>query len=313
MTGIVSKRVIGKYKGNRPGPLLVITAGMHGNEPAGILALELLFDMLENEPTKNPGFTYCGEVIGITGNLQACATGRRFISRDINRAWETCHVSEIRHTDKSLLKDEDLEMREIIDTISGEIARLSPDHLYLLDLHTTSADGGIFCIATDDTASISIAHDIHAPVILGLLKGLHGTTLHYFNENNLGIPATAIAFEGGKHDDPLSVNRCIAAVINLMRAIKVISPEDVENRHDLLLQTYASGLPDIVEVIYRHHVEDTAKWTMEPGYQNFRPVTKGEKLATYDGKLVFADCSGLILMPLYHHEGHDGFFIVREV
>lgn len=307
------RRVIGKYKGNKPGPLLVITAGMHGNEPAGIRALETLFTMLEEEPTKNPDFSYCGEIIGITGNIQACARGSRFVTKDINRAWEPGHVEHIRRADKSTLVDEDLEMREIIDTITSEIARLSPGQLYLMDLHTTSADGGIFCIATSARASIDIAHEIHAPVIIGLLNGLHGTTLHYFNENNLGIPATAIAFEGGRHSDPLSADRCIAAIINLMRAIKVIRPEDVENRHDNLLRQFSEGLPEIVEVIYKYHVEDNHKWKMLSGYYNFKPVSKGEQLANYDGKPVTADCDGYILMPLYHHEGHDGFFIVREV
>lgn len=285
---------------------------MHGNEPAGIRALETLFRMLEEEPIRNPDFTYCGEIIGITGNLRACKMGRRYISRDINRAWEVGHIKNIMQAEKASLIDEDLEMRDIIDTISTEISMLTPDHLYLLDLHTTSADGGIFCIATGEAESIRIAHEIHAPVILGLLQGISGTTLHFFNQNNLGIPATAIAFEGGKHDDPLSVNRCIAATINFMRAIRVIQPADVDNHHDELLKKYSEGLPDIVEVNFRHHVEDVAKWQMRPGYYNFRPVDKDEVLAMYDGLPVRAETDGLILMPLYHNEGHDGYFIVRQ-
>ena len=51
---------------------------------------------------------------------------------------------------------------------------------------------------------------------------------------------------------------------------------------------------------------------MRPGYYNFRPVDKDEVLAMYDGLPVRAETDGLILMPLYHNEGHDGYFIVRQ-
>ncbi len=39
-------RIIGKVKGYNKGPTLIFIAGMHGNEPAGILALR---DVLEKE------------------------------------------------------------------------------------------------------------------------------------------------------------------------------------------------------------------------------------------------------------------------
>jgi predicted deacylase len=32
-------RIIGEIKGTQPGPTLIFTAGIHGNEPSGIFAL----------------------------------------------------------------------------------------------------------------------------------------------------------------------------------------------------------------------------------------------------------------------------------
>ncbi len=305
-------RVIGKFKGTEPGPLLVITAAMHGNEPAGVRALDLLFKMLEVEPITNPDFIYKGEIIGIIGNLQAFHEGKRYIKKDLNRSWDVEHIEKVVKAEKSDLQDEDFEIRDILDTVYDEIIRVGPNKLYLLDLHTTSSDGGIFCIATHDTESISIAHEIHAPVIIGLLDGISGTTLHYFNTKNKGIETTSIAFEGGHHDDPQSVNRCIAATINFMRAIGVIRPEDVANRHDNLLQQYSKNLPLIVKVNYRYHVEDNKYFQMKPGYKNFQKISKGELLARYNGNDICAEFDGMILMPLYQHQGEDGFFIVTE-
>lgn len=309
---IMNNRIIGKYVGNAPGPLLVITAAMHGNEPAGVKALDLLFKMLEVEPITNPDFTYHGEIIGLIGNLSAFNNKKRFIQKDINRSWFPLHIDFIKSANKASLKDEDLEMREILDILIKELSETHAEKLYLLDLHTTSSDG-IFCIATNEIDSIKIGHEIHAPVILGLLNGIEGTSLHYFNQNNTGLPTTSIAFEGGHHDDPLSINRCIAATLNFMRSIGVVRPRDIENRHDQILKDYTAKLPQIVEVFYRFHVEDNDKWKMENGFKNFDWVTKGTFLATYDGQKVLSPFDAFLLMPLYQPQGHDGFFLAHEV
>ena len=44
------ERIIGKYTQGLPGPLLVCIGGMHGNERAGIRAIDLILKMLEVEP-----------------------------------------------------------------------------------------------------------------------------------------------------------------------------------------------------------------------------------------------------------------------
>ena len=307
------QRIIGKYKGSESGPLLIITAAMHGNEHAGVKALDLLFKMLEVEPIRNPDFTYKGEIIGLIGNVKAYGLKKRYISKDINRCWEPEFVQQLLKQDKTKLEDEDFEIRDILDIVYEEIGRVFPDKIYLLDLHTTSSDGGIFCIATLEPDSIEIANQIHAPVITGLLQGLTGTTLHYFNRTNKGIDTTAIAFEGGQHDDPLAVNRCIAATINFMRAVEVIYPHHVDNQHDQILQNYAKHHPKLVKVTYRFHVDDNEQWEMNPGYKNFQAVVKGEELAQYKGNKIYAPYDGLILMPLYQNQGNDGFFIAEII
>ena len=106
----MNNRVIGKYIGNASGPLLVITAAMHGNEPAGVKALDLLFKMLEVEPITNPDFVYHGEMIGLIGNLSAFNQKKRYIQKDINRSWLPKHINFIKSADISSLSDEDQEM-----------------------------------------------------------------------------------------------------------------------------------------------------------------------------------------------------------
>lgn len=307
------ERIIGKHTGPERGPLLICLAGMHGNEPAGIRALESLFQLLEVEPKVNPDFEFSGRIVGIRGNMQALARQQRFLKKDLNRQFTLQNVRRVKKSPPEQLKAEDLELRQLLETVEGEISDYQPECLYLLDLHTTTADGGIFAITTDDEKSVRIGVELHAPVITGMLQGLQGTTLHYFISENLGVPTVSITFEAGQHDDPLSVNRTIAAIVNCLRTIGCVKAEHVENRHDKLLQDYARYLPKVAHLIKAHRIQPEDGFTMLPGYQNFQKVKKGEVLA-YDRRgPIEAETDARVLMPHYQQQGDDGFFLVREV
>jgi succinylglutamate desuccinylase len=210
-------------------------------------------------------------------------------------------------------KAEDREIYELISLIRAEVAAYQPDRLIFLDIHTTTAFGGIFSIATDDPESVHLAVELHAPVITGMLNGIQGTTLHYFNEDNFQPGTVAVVFEAGQHEEVLSVNRAIAAITNLMRTIGCVNSDHVENRHDSLLIEYSEGLPKVAELITTHHIEPGDGFQMCPDYKNFQPVKKGETLAKDHNGTIIAPDDGLILMPLYQKQGEDGFFLVRQI
>lgn len=307
------ERIIGSYTEDRKGPLLVCLAGIHGNETAGIEALRLLFTLIENEPKVNPQFEFHGRMIGIAGNLKALRKKQRYLHRDLNRLWTKERVHHILQTPVHQLDAEEEEIYEILKVINREIKEYQPSKLVVLDLHTTTATGGIFTITADDHESVAMGTELHAPVVKGLIRSLKGTTLHYFNRLNIGIPTVAVTFESGQHEDPLSVNRAIAATINCMRTSGCVQAEHVENRHDALLIEYSRGLPKIADLIMRHSVEEGDEFVMEPGYKNFQRVQKGELLAKDQNGPIYAAEDGSILMPLYQKQGDDGFFLIRTV
>ena len=307
------KRLIGRHTGQEKGPLLICFGGMHGNEPAGIQALSILFKLLELEPESNPDFRFRGRIVGFKGNLRAIENGVRFLNRDLNRQWRPEVVEYVLNTPVSKLRHEELEILELHTAVMEEIQDYQPDEVIVLDLHTTTAYGGIFSIATDDPKSVNIAVELHAPVITGLLEGIQGTTLHYFNTENIGVETTTVCFESGQHEETLSVNRAIAAIINCMRTIGCVRSEDVENRHDALLIEYARGLPKVSELITTHSIEPEDHFRMVPDYKNFQKVKQGEILAFDRNGPIEAIEDGLILMPLYQKKGEDGFFLIRAV
>ena len=308
-----TKRIIGEYTEGKKGPLLICVAGMHGNEPAGIKALELMFKMIEIEPLTNPSFEFCGKLIGLRGNLKAIHLGKRFIETDLNREWTSENVARIKNTPPGQLKNEDLEVYEILSIIEEEIERYQPEKVVFLDLHTTTAFGGIFTISTDDPESVRIGVELHAPVIKGMLKGIEGTTLHYFNNDNFEPETVAVCFESGQHEEHLSVNRAIAAITNCMRTIGCVRADDVENRHDALLIEYSKDLPKVAELIMCHRIKNGDNFKMVPNYQNFQEVKEGELLAYDRYGPIYAEADGRILMPLYQKQGDDGFFLIRAV
>ncbi len=308
-----NERIILDYNGDHPGPLLIVFGAMHGNEPAGVKALELMAKMLEVEPITNPDFTFCGNMLGLIGNFRAYNEGKRYINRDLNRQWIKADIDQFKYDSYESLTPEQVEIIENLEIIEDYILRLKPEKIIVLDLHTTSSKGGIFTICTDDPESIKIAVELHAPVIKGLLSGLQGTSLHYFTTENLGIPTVGLTFESGQHDEALSVNRAIAALTNCMRTIGCVKAEHIENQHDSILIEYSRDLPKVAELIYRKDIKDSPYFEMLPDYQNFQKVYKGEIVAKdSDGDVEIIEDSH-ILMPLYQKQGEDGFFLIKSL
>lgn len=298
-------RVIGRYKGNSEGPLIIVLGAMHGNEPAGVSAIQEFFRLLNSESENQSGLLFHGEIVGIIGNIQAFQKGRRFIKYDLNRSWTQENINRINNSFTNNLKDEDLEMKEIIQLIFDIIEESKRKKMYVLDIHTTSSDSAIFSIPSLDPESQKLAQSIQAPVILGLTEDLSGTSLHYFNTSCQPIPTVAIGLESGHHADPESVQRGLSAIIQLLHHLEVYKSQSRATISQ-------SAQTEVFEVVYRHHVEDITQWRMLPGYHNFQFVRKEETLAIYRGEKIFCPCDGRLLMPLYQSQGQDGFFIIKE-
>lgn len=307
----MESRIIGRYQGAEPGPLLICIGGIHGNEKAGVFAIEEIFRLLEKEPAVNPGFRYHGELVGIRGNLAALASGNRFIHRDLNRMLSSGDLQNILAKDRADLLPEEKECLELIQTTEAIIAEAKPLFTLILDFHTTTADGGIFTICANDPKSRELALGLHAPVILGIAEGLKGTTIEYFNAPDR--QQFCIVFEAGTHDDPGSVHRSVAAIVNCMRSIGAVDPGDVDHRHDGLLISMAKGLPRVTILRYHYRLDGSENFVMREGFSNFQQVRKGEVLATNETGNIQAPIDGLILMPKYQPLGEDGFFIVEQM
>lgn len=312
-----NSRMIGRFGGNKPGALVLAFGAIHGNEPAGVRALEEVFRMLEYETENNPAFPFNGTLAGIIGNRWAYAAQKRFIEKDLNRQWTPENIERVKDADAASLHAEDREMCELLAIIRKEVETTQPEALILLDLHTTSAGGGIFSLPANNQASLRLAKSLAAPVVLGLADGIQGTLLHFAVEHQFANIAPkhimGIAFEAGQHNDPLSANRTIAVIINCLRAAGCIEMDAMRSPNETALNEYSASLPKVTKLRYAHSIRPVDHFRMRPGYINFQPVQRSEHLADDARGPIFSPDNGLILMPLYQSQGSDGFFIVQEM
>ena len=308
------QRLIGQRTGDKHGPLLLIFCQVHGNEPAGRLAVEELFKAIDEEYLKNPNFSFSGKILALCGNVQAARQGRRFLQRDLNRSWTAAQVAKVQAQKPQERQAEDLELYENLAFIQAELAAYQPSELVVLDLHTTTAHGGLFVIPSRSPRSRSLGLSMLAPVLHGFLDGLQGTSLHYFNETNFSLPTTAVCFEAGQHLAADSVSHSVSAIIRCFTAMGGFRPEDIETKHEELLRKNAQGLPREGRLVYRHAVQAQDNFAMRQDkiYRNFDPIAQGELLAYDKNGPIYASHQGYILMPLYQAQGEDGFFIIED-
>lgn len=301
--GIAVPRVLGRMGMEISGPTLVCVGGLHGNEPAGVLALGRVLARLA---TETAGLR--GRFIALSGNRRALARRRRYLVTDLNRHWTREQVERLRRAEGAL-EAEDAELREL-DTELEQIFTTAPGEVACFDLHTVSGPGRCFLTADKTRVNRELAVRFPIPIVLGLERELEGTLTRHLSAHgirNLGL-------ESGQHDDPSAVDRAEDAIWVALEIAGVLGPgsrEVAAARARLTAET--EGLPHVVELGHRHVITPGDGFRMLPGFSSFQPVEKGQVLARDRQGEVCAPFTGLILMPLYQELGEDGFFMVREV
>lgn len=303
--GEYRQRVIGLWRGIDAGPTLVCAGSMHGNEPSGVLALQrVLAGLEERQPRLR------GEFVAVAGNLGAMVLGQRYVAHDLNRHWLPGNIERVREAPLEELADEDLEMRELLDTLHDVFARARRE-VYFLDLHTSSAEGDAFVCIGDTMRNRAFAEAFCVPVILGLEEQIDGSLLEYVN--NLGH--VTVGVEGGQHGAAAAVDHHEALVCLALVNAGMLQESDVPriDEYRERLRQASHHLHGFMEVRYRHAIATHDEFRMEKGFCNFQPIEAGQLLARDRHGEIRAAESGRILLPLYQGQGSDGFFIAREV
>jgi len=297
-------RILGDFGSASAGPTLIAVGGLHGNEPAGVEGLRRVFARLERDRLPLPG-----RLVGLTGNRGALAQGQRYIDRDLNRVWLEKHLEFVRQGEE-ITTAEDHEVAEL-DAIFSRVLGETRGTAFVLDIHTTSGPGPAFSVLHDTLPNRRFARALPLPIALGLEEELNGTLTDHFTE----LGAIALSVETGQHDDPHSIDRAEAAIWIAMDVAGLL-PEGYQAELEearALLVLEGHGLPEAVEVRYRHAIRRGAHFRTYPGFSSFQQITAGQLIADEDDRPVATPMTGLLLMPLYQSKGDDGFFVTQPV
>jgi succinylglutamate desuccinylase len=304
-------RVLGVFP---PGPkrgstLLILVGGVHGNEPAGVRAIRRVFAELEQR-----NLELAGRVVGLVGNARALAEGRRYLARDLNRAWTEERLALLRASDAPVREAEELEQCALLEAFDEHMGA-GFERVVLLDLHSTSAGGAPFTIISDTLQNRPFACALPVPVLLGLEERVEGTLLAWFAD----LGHVALCLEGGQNEHSSTLDHHEAAIWITLVTAGLLPAECVPDfaAKRARLVNAARNLPAVVELRYRYGIPPGARFEMKAGYQNFQPVHRGEELARVDPgggvRAVQSPLSARLLMPRYQALGDDGFFLGREV
>jgi len=300
-----TSRIIGHISGKEKGPTLVFFAGIHGNEPSGVEALEKVFTQL-----KAAGQELKGSVYGIRGNMPALLQKKRYLVHDLNRIWTRSGIDEIEGKNELERSVEENELCAIHQLILEIFATQSPP-FYFVDFHTTSSPTLPFITINDALINRNFSRLFPVPVILGIEEYLEGPLLSYINQKGY----VSLGFESGQHFTEEAVTNTISFIWLAMIYCGILDSEqlpDYKKYHNQLSKA-AEGNTIFYEVIFRHCIEKSDKFEMLPGFRSFDKLTKGEAMASHNGQEINALKDTIVFMPLYQVQGEEGFFLIRPI
>ena len=297
---IVVKRVLGAVQGKNNAPTIIFFGGIHGNEVAGVIALQKVIAEIQKNKIQLEGNFYA-----ISGNIAALKINQRFVDVDLNRIWTK---EQLEATTKK--KHSEFAERDHIYYTIKEIVSIHNGPFYFIDLHTTSSETKPFITISDSLNNRRFSKIFSIPTVLGIEEYLDGPLLTFINE----FGHIALGFEAGEHYKEASVDNCIAFIWLAMEASGCIKKSEIKKYR--FYQHYVSLLfskQEFYEIDYKHHIQPSEHFKMLNGFTNFEPIHKEQNLADSNGKVVSAPINGNIFMPLYQEQGDDGFFIITKI
>lgn len=271
-----NKSIIVKQQGQKPGPTLVVMAGVHGNEKIGVEALK--------EATKTISVK-SGVVYYVIANPAALERGQRFVDMDLNRAFKNS---------KSLTARENKSYeRWLAKKLMPYLNKTDA----LLDLHsvpTAPATPFVIC----EKSGLDIARKLPFPVRSSGWGEIHpGSTDGYMNDRG----KIGLCVECGQYDDPQVLDRSLQSIKMFLALMGVIKGKEK-------ICDFADQRAVIVDYTYR--CENYFSLVRE--IPDFTPVRRGEMIGVDAKKKVKAPYDGVIvLVKETEKSGEEAFVMGR--
>ncbi|WP_340076315.1 succinylglutamate desuccinylase/aspartoacylase family protein [Leptobacterium sp. I13] len=300
------ERLLWKIDNSHNAPVIIFIGGIHGNEPAGVFALQNAKEKLKPQTEKIKGAVYA-----FSGNLKGLSKNQRYVDKDLNRLWTKESLQNIlakKEEEELVSEEKELielyhQIKSILDTHTGPF--------YFVDFHTTSSKTLPFITINDALINRKFSRQIPVPVVLGIEEYLEGPLLSYIN--SLGY--VSLGFESGQHDEVAAIENSEAFIFLTLVFAGCMKEEDIPNikKYYERLKIASEGKAVPFEVIYRYLIKPHELFKMKEGFKSFQPIKKRTLLAISNNEPVQAKQKGELFMPLYQQKGKDGFFIIKRI
>lgn len=310
---------IHQYAGLRPGPRLLVSAAVHGNETCGVAAIQRLLAALDGGAlTLLRGTLTCVPIV----NALAHRLGRREGDRNLNRNLRPPVVPQ-----------------DFEDRIAARLCPLLATHDVLLDLHSFRGQGRPFAMLgpRDNGGALEPFAHAEAEARLALAAGTTRIVEGWLSTYALGIERRmarvsdgsrraalqqdphygvgtteymrsqggyGITLECGQHADPDAPEFAYQAILRTLALLGMVDAAAASPRPAAppeLLQLY--------EVVDREDEGDR----FEQAWTSFDAVTQGQRIGTRaNGAPVLAPADGRIVFPAVDAApGTEWFYLAR--
>ena len=259
----------------KPGPNVLIMAGVHGREVCGVKALDELIPKIVPR---------IGKITFIYANLEAIKQNKRFIEKNLNR----CFL--------------DSQPKELADSLEGKTAREIIPYLkeadILLDLHSSRSSNSQKYVICGENCFEFIDY-LPASIVLSGVDGTHphGSDDYMFNHGKKGM-----CLECGLHEAEDSVTTAKEAVLNLLKKLEMIpGTPNKYPQSNFFRSSY----------LYKNKF---GEFILARKFIDFEPLKVGELIGTDGERKIFAEEGDYILFVDSKKElGLECFTIVKKV
>ena len=305
------RREIGRYEvtgAHTRSTTLVVVAGVHGNEPAGIVAAQRVLGTLHHEQPS----AFHGRLIALRGNIAALNhpdPETRYIAHDLNRLFTDEQIALPAST-----SPEHEQMQELLASLRA--IRAQCERMILIDLHTTSSRMPPVVVLEDSIPTRRIARCLPLPIYLGFEEELRGLLMDRAT-NELG--SISMVIEGGQHKDPGAAGVLEGVIWTMLEAAGILRldalPHETPPKR-VLRQAAGEDADRIHDIRYRHAIRSN-DFAICAGIVSGKKIKRDVTIiATENDHAVTSPVRGRVFMPnMQQHKrpGDDGFFIVRRV
>lgn len=301
----IPDRFIGHVSGSKNGPTIFFFGGVHGNEKAGVIALEKVFEQLGTMKKD-----LRGNVFGIRGNIPALLQDKRFLEDDLNRLWTKEEIANIQAKQETELGSEEKELLQIHRLISKLLKTQSPP-FFFVDFHTTSSKTLPFITINDALINRNFAKLFPVPIVLGIEEFLEGPLLSYMNEKGY----VSLGFESGQHIEASAIDNAIAFIWLTLANAGTFEENTVPfcKLYFEQLKIAAKDHNEFYEVKQRYALSDEDRFQMLPDFESFQHIKKRTVLGVRNEREIIAQKNTILFMPLYQKQGAEGFFLIRII